>query len=270
MSAVLAPAPAAVVLPVAGRRKARRTISWVNLAVNLTITVVVVVALAFLVPALLGFQRYVITSGSMTGTYDIGSVVFSETVPVAELEVGDVITYVPPAESGIDHLVTHRIVSIDGTEFRTKGDAVGQVDPWTFQLAAATQPRAVASVPYVGHVFLALADRGTRMVVVGVPAAIIALLALGELVKALRSKDDEDVEPEVVPDLAAVIALPLPKPVPAAAPDAPAVPAAVPAAVREALLASHAVEATLAADAVLAGGAARGGETTAVRAAAGV
>ena len=37
-----------------------------------------ILALAVLVPALLGFQRYVITSGSMTGTYDRGSLVFDQ------------------------------------------------------------------------------------------------------------------------------------------------------------------------------------------------
>ena len=40
-------------------------------------------ALAVLVPALLGYQRYVITSGSMTGTYDRGSLVFDKVVPTS-------------------------------------------------------------------------------------------------------------------------------------------------------------------------------------------
>ena len=47
-----------------------------------------------------GIQRYVIVSGSMTGTYDRGSVVFDQVVPVASLKVGDVITYRPPAGAG--------------------------------------------------------------------------------------------------------------------------------------------------------------------------
>ena len=33
----------------------------------------------------------------MTGTYDRGSLVFDEVVPVDDLKVGDVITYRPPA-----------------------------------------------------------------------------------------------------------------------------------------------------------------------------
>ena len=157
-------------------------------AVNALCLLVMVLALAFLLPAAFGLQRYVITGGSMEGTYGIGSIVFEESVPVAHLKVGDVITYVPPAESGIDNLVTHRIVSIDGTSFRTQGDANPDIDPWTFELTAASQNRVTASMPYAGYLFLALGDRSTRMVVIGVPAAIIALASLAELLQALRRR----------------------------------------------------------------------------------
>ena len=157
-----------------------------GLLVNLGLGLVMLVALAFLLPSLMGLQRYVIMGGSMEGTYDLGSVVFEEVVPVEDLRVGDVITYVPPAESGIDTLVTHRIPEIDGADFRTQGDANPAVDPWTFQLTAATQPRVVAHVPYVGFAFMALADRGTRMALIGLPAALIALWSLVELARALR------------------------------------------------------------------------------------
>mgnify|MGYP001506304805 CR=1 FL=1 len=54
-----------------------------------------------IVPALAGYERYVITTGSMTGTYDAGSLVISKPVPVQDLKVGDVITYLPPADSGV-------------------------------------------------------------------------------------------------------------------------------------------------------------------------
>jgi len=53
-------------------------------------------AAVMLVPALLGYHRYVILNGSMTGTYDPGSIVFDKPVPVSMLKVGDVITYSPP------------------------------------------------------------------------------------------------------------------------------------------------------------------------------
>ena len=159
-----------------------------SLVLNACCLLITLLALLFIVPAAFGLSRYVITGGSMAGTIERGSVVFEETVPVADLAVGDIITYLPPAESGLDTLVTHRIVSIDGDTFRTRGDANPDVDPWTFQLSSPVQPRVVADVPYVGYLFIALADRGTRILVIGLPAAIIALLSLRELISGTRRR----------------------------------------------------------------------------------
>jgi signal peptidase len=137
------------------------------------------------VPALFGIQRYVIVSGSMTGTYDRGSVVFDDVVPVASLKAGDVITYTPPAAAGIDHPITHRIAAITnerGTRvFRTKGDANQVADPWTFTLPDPEQARVRAGLPYAGFAIAALSDRRARMLIIGVPAALIALSSLAGL-----------------------------------------------------------------------------------------
>src|SRR5215208_2609235 len=84
-----------------------------------------------LLPGLLGYQRYVITSGSMTGTYDRGSLVFDKVVPTSSLRAGDVITFRPPGHAG---LVTHRIrtlTSVNGKRvLTTKGDANRVPDAW--------------------------------------------------------------------------------------------------------------------------------------------
>jgi signal peptidase I len=135
-------------------------------------------------PALMGWERYVIVSGSMTGTYDRGSLVFDEVVPTASLKVGDVITYKPPAGSGPEGLVTHRIVAI-GKEpktgarvYRTKGDANPVRDPWRFTLPDKSQARVVASVPKIGFMLGALAERNIRMLIVGFPALLIAIFAM--------------------------------------------------------------------------------------------
>jgi signal peptidase I len=75
------------------------------------LAVAALAALLVLVPALIGWQRYAIVSGSMSGTYDRGSLVLDEVVPVADLKVGDVITYQPPAGGRVG-LITHRIAWI--------------------------------------------------------------------------------------------------------------------------------------------------------------
>lgn len=145
----------------------------------------IVLAAVMLVPALAGFQRYVILTGSMTGTYDPGTVVFDKPAPPASLRVGDVITYAPPPGASPMKLVTHRIVSIrirDGHRvFRTKGDAVAKPDPWTFTLPQATQARVVFGIPVVGRAIVALSDRHIRMLVIGGPALLVALTTLAGL-----------------------------------------------------------------------------------------
>ncbi|QCX28496.1 signal peptidase I [Nocardioides jishulii] len=159
---------------------------------NLLLVAVVLGCAAYVAPGLFGYERYVITGGSMSGTFEKGSLAFEKRVPVAELEVGDVITYLPPADSGVSTLVTHRITSIepgeDGTRvMQTQGDANPDPDPWEFSLTAPTQPVVAQTVPHLGHVFIALANPQVRVLVIGGPAALIALLALRDLIVALRS-----------------------------------------------------------------------------------
>jgi len=143
----------------------------------------VIVAMLVLLPSLFGWQRYAIVSGSMTGTYDRGTLVLDEVVPVADLKVGDVITYLPPSGAGPDHLITHRIAWIGKDQtgariFRTKGDANQVADPWTFRLSQPTQARVRFGVPHVGRVLWALSRKDVRMIIIALPALLIALSTL--------------------------------------------------------------------------------------------
>jgi len=139
-----------------------------------------------LLPSLLGFQRYVITSGSMTGTIDRGSLIFDKVVPAKSLKVGDIITYTPPASSGVDEPITHRIIWVgrDRTgrlAFHTKGDFNPSPDPWRFVLDHPTQARVAMHIPYVGFGLAALTNRHLRMLIIGLPALLIALAVLARL-----------------------------------------------------------------------------------------
>jgi signal peptidase len=167
----------------------------IRVGTTLLLAAGVLLGALLVVPAVLGYQRYAIVSGSMTGTYDRGSVVYDQVVPVSDLKVGDVITYRPPPGSGPTGLVTHRIDAItrdrDGSRiFRTKGDANEVADPWTFKLGSPRQARVVAHVPYLGFAIAALSDRKLRMLIVGIPALLIALSSIAGLFK------EPDPEPE--------------------------------------------------------------------------
>jgi signal peptidase len=143
-----------------------------------------------LIPAALGMHRYVIVSGSMTGTYDRGSIVYDRARPVSSLAVGDVITYAPPASAHTPHpLVTHRIAWVGRDRsghraFRTKGDANATPDPWRFVLDAPTQDEVAFSIPYMGYAFAALGLPAVRMAALGLPALAIMLWVLAGVWKS--------------------------------------------------------------------------------------
>jgi signal peptidase len=175
----------------------RNTLAWraarrmVRTLSALVVVAATVVALVYLLPALLGYERYVITGGSMSGSFEKGSIAFARAVPVEELSVGDVITYLPPADSGVPNLVTHRITEMERSDtgsftMTTQGDANADPDPWSFELQAPVQPRVELTIPLLGYVFIALADPTNRMLLIGVPAGLVALRSVLDLVRTLR------------------------------------------------------------------------------------
>ena len=142
------------------------------------------VAVTFL-PGLLGYQRYVLVGSSMEPTIHRGSLVFDEVVPVAQLRKGDVVTYVPP---GRTQPVTHRLISVKHPKqlngralFRTQGDNVPDPDMRAFTLDKPTQARYSFAVPYLGWVFVALGTPQMRLILLVVPALLIALAMVARL-----------------------------------------------------------------------------------------
>jgi signal peptidase I len=152
---------------------------------------VIAVAGLMLVPSLLGYDRYVIVSGSMEPAIGTGSVVYDRAVPVEDLAVGDIITFLPPPEYNPEEPVTHRIHEISrapqGTtvngkaaggalQYRTKGDANKDVDPWTIVFDKPDQARVEHHIEKLGYVYIALSNRWVQLLVIGLPAAVIFVL----------------------------------------------------------------------------------------------
>jgi signal peptidase I len=149
--------------------------SWIAFVAVLSI------AGLMLIPSLLGYDRYVIVSGSMEPAIGTGSVVYDRAVPVEELSVGDVVTFMPPPEFHQKDPVTHRIHKIsrgsNGTrQFRTKGDANESVDPWTIVFDRPDQARVEHHVEKVGYVYVALSNRWVQLLVIGLPAMVLFAL----------------------------------------------------------------------------------------------
>jgi|GEM_PF-605386 len=157
-----------------------------RLAFNCLFVAMMLSVLIVLGPALLGFHRYVILTGSMTGTYDRGSIVFDRPTPVSELKVGEPITYSPPRGYTSQQRITHRIWWIGrgaGGErvFMTKGDANKKPDAWKFTLDQPTQDRVIFHVPEIGYLFMLLSMRLFRVALIGLPALLVGFMMLRAL-----------------------------------------------------------------------------------------
>ncbi len=99
----------------------------------------------------------VVTSESMEPVLSIGDMIYVKGVAPADIQVGDVITFKPPATYIQGTLVTHRVVEVnyDSNEvlFRTKGDNNPSIDPWTvksFDVIGVQK----AMLPAIGGYFL--------------------------------------------------------------------------------------------------------------------
>ena len=150
-----------------------------------------IAAVVILLPILLGMNAYAITSGSMVPTIPVGALIYDEAVPTDTLELGDVITYKPPPDADVDKLVTHRIVwkGVDAqgrTAYQTRGDANDSADPWKFTLDEEEQPRYRFHYPYLGYVLGFLQRPLGRFLILILPAALIFLAVLIEIIRAAR------------------------------------------------------------------------------------
>ena len=146
----------------------------------------IVLGVLMVAPAIAGYERYVVTGGSMGDAVPRGSIAYERSVPAARLRVGDVITYVHHGAR-----ITHRIAWIgrgaDGRRrFQTRGDANAQRDPWRFTLDRRTQPVVRFHVPLAGYAIAALSVRAVRIVAIGLPALVAALATLGGIRRAPR------------------------------------------------------------------------------------
>lgn len=145
-------------------------------------------------PALLGYESFVVYSGSMEPEIGVGDLAVVSPVPSEELRVGDVITYRPAGRP--DVLVTHRLLRISEDEqgrltFETKGDANATAD----QIAVVPEAvlgRVSYSIPQLGYIVDFAKRPMGRLALIGVPAL---LLALDYLLASSRKRFSSTVQP---------------------------------------------------------------------------
>jgi signal peptidase len=140
--------------------------------------VLVLLALAVLVPRVGGATPYTILTGSMQPGLPPGTLVVVKPVPAERIAIGSVITF--QLDSGRSTVVTHRVVrvGIDGTGervFSTQGDANNAPDPDPV-LPVQVKGEKWYSVPYLGYVNNALGS-GNRAIALYVVISGLVLYA---------------------------------------------------------------------------------------------
>ena len=117
---------------------------------NLLMLMIVVACLGLAIPRFVGYDAFVVVSGSMEPAIPVGSLVFSKETDPAELQEGDIIVFKTAARG--DTPITHRVVSNDtaAREIITKGDANEHQDksPVTYENVVG---KVGMHIPYVGY-----------------------------------------------------------------------------------------------------------------------
>ncbi|HET8606862.1 MAG TPA: signal peptidase I [Gaiellaceae bacterium] len=180
-----AAAPTAVVVESPPRRRSLRIATGVATYGALAVLTVVVLGLLAITvgPKLFPYQALVVRSGSMAPTIPTGSIVFYRKVAAKDVKVGDVIVFSHPDDPS--ERVTHRVYRIGssatGRYFVTKGDANGAPDDWRVP-AVGTGWKEAVHAPGVGYVLYGLQSPLGRLLLLVIPAVLLALITIGELV----------------------------------------------------------------------------------------
>ena len=129
----------------------KRIWNWIS---GVLVGIVVLLAIALVGVRLIGLKPFVVLSGSMRPTYEVGSLIYVKSVDYKELQVGDPITYMIAQ----DTVVTHRIIEVlvdeeepDTIRYFTQGDA-NDVPDGTSVHYKNIIGKPVFSIPYLGYV----------------------------------------------------------------------------------------------------------------------
>ena len=153
------------------------------------VAIVILLAVALVGVRLIGLKPYVVLSGSMRPTYEVGSLIYVKSVDYKELEVGDPITYM----LNQDTVVTHRIIEVlvdeedpDVLRYFTKGDANDTPDGSSVHYKNIIG-KPVFSIPYLGYVSHYIQNPPGRYVAIAGCAILMILVFLPDVFA-----DDED------------------------------------------------------------------------------
>ncbi len=160
--------------------------SWVNILTWIASIVLAIIIGAFAFihfsPA---YNIYMVRSESMKPAINMGDMVI--TGPIngpfnGEVKPEAIVTY----ERG-KGLVTHRVVSVDGSALVTKGEALEETDPWPVTLSD-VRGIYLLKLPYVGYALNFIRTKLGWFLTIILPATLLVALLAKEIVKEALGK----------------------------------------------------------------------------------
>lgn len=168
--------------PKVEKRQTSKTGKLLIAAGRLVMLVVVAACLSLVIPHFIGYETYVVVSGSMEPNIPVGSIVYSKKADPAALQTGDVIVFVDPARGTTP--ITHRVVTNDTAAgaIVTKGDAneAEDVNPATYDNI---KGKVVVHIPRMGFVASALTSFLGKLVAILMLMEAWLLIEIGNRLK---------------------------------------------------------------------------------------
>ena len=163
-----------------------------NIVTWVLVSLVVVAAVFLMGTRLMGYRVFNIVSGSMRPLYNVGDLIYVKDTDPADVQVGDVITFVLNEDLVV---ATHRVVRIDeeNQRFYTKGDAndTADSDPVHFKNLIGIPD---FKIPLLGYVSDFIQNPPGMYITIAAGAVLIILVFLPDFLPK-KKKEEEESEP---------------------------------------------------------------------------
>lgn len=163
---------------------------------TVVMVLVVLLALTLVGGRLFGMQTYAVLSGSMEPAYPTGALLYVRKVDPADIQPGQVITFLLDEHT----VATHRVVEVipDPEEagiyrYRTKGDANEATDAGLVHCKNVLGTP-VASIPYLGYVITWIQNPPGTYIAISAAAVLLLLVFLPDLFAEDKKKPAPDAE----------------------------------------------------------------------------
>lgn len=163
---------------------------------TVVMVLVVLLALTLVCGRLFGMQTYAVLSGSMEPAYPTGALLYVRKVDPADIQPGQVITFLLDEHT----VATHRVVEVipDPEEagiyrYRTKGDANEAADAGLVHCKNVLGTP-VACVPYLGYVITWIQNPPGTYIAISAAAVLLLLVFLPDLFTEDKKKPAPDAE----------------------------------------------------------------------------